>query len=53
MNKDRQPCEVWTRVLWYHRPVEYYNKWKKSEFYSRKTFKEGKSLNKEFNEKYS
>jgi len=49
----RQPCEIWTRVLGYHRPVNYYNEWKKSEFYSRTEFKEEKSVNNNFNEKYS
>jgi len=48
----RQPCEIWTRVLGYHRPVNYYNKWKKSEFYSRKEFEEN-SDNKKFNEQFS
>lgn len=50
---ERQPCEIWTRVLWYHRPVKYYNKGKKSEFYSRDDYEEEKSLNKKFNKKYS
>lgn len=50
---DRQPCEIWTRVLGYHRPVKYYNKGKKSEYYSRTYFKESKSLNQQFNEKYA
>ena len=49
----RQPCEIWTRVLGYHRPVSYYNEGKTSEFYSRTEFKEEKSLNSNFNEKYS
>lgn len=49
---ERQPCEIWTRVLWYHRPVKYYNKWKKSEFYSRKEFQE-ESGNEKFNKQFS
>jgi anaerobic ribonucleoside-triphosphate reductase len=45
LNKKRTPCEVWTRVMGYHRPVSQYNKGKKSEFYSRKTFSEDKTNN--------
>lgn len=37
-DKERQPCEVWTRVMGYHRPVSEFNKGKKSEYYSRKCF---------------
>ena len=33
---ERQPCEVWTRVMGYHRPVSEFNRGKKSEYYSRK-----------------
>lgn len=39
-DEERQPCEIWTRVMGYHRPVSEYNKGKKSEYYSRKCFKE-------------
>lgn len=42
--QERQPCEVWTRVMGYHRPVSEYNKGKKSEFYSRKCFSEKKAV---------
>ena len=38
----RQKCEVYTRVMWYHRPVSLFNKGKKSEFYSRTYFKQSK-----------
>ncbi|HNP97855.1 MAG TPA: anaerobic ribonucleoside-triphosphate reductase, partial [Bacteroidia bacterium] len=31
-------CEVWTRVMGYHRPVSHFNQGKKSEHYSRKHF---------------
>lgn len=46
-NKDltdnkRQPCEIWTRVMGYHRPVSEFNKGKKAEFYERTYFKESK-----------
>lgn len=33
-------CEVWTRVMGYHRPFSEYNKGKKSEFLTRKCFTE-------------
>lgn len=44
-NKDgvevkRTPCEIYTRVMGYHRPVSSYNLGKKSEYYSRKNFTE-------------
>ena len=38
MNNERTKCEVWTRVMGYHRPVSQYNVGKKSEFYSRVYF---------------
>lgn len=41
---ERQRCEVWTRVMGYHRPVSSFNKGKKSEFAERTAFAEGKSL---------
>lgn len=37
---ERTRCEIYTRVMWYHRPVTSFNIWKKSEFYSRNYFKE-------------
>jgi anaerobic ribonucleoside-triphosphate reductase len=39
---ERQPCEVWTRVMGYHRPVSSFNIGKKSEHEERKFFKEEK-----------
>lgn len=36
---ERTRCEIYTRVMWYHRPVQSFNIWKKAEFYSRKYFK--------------
>lgn len=39
---ERQPCEIWTRVMGYHRPVSEFNQGKKSEFYERKYFDEEK-----------
>lgn len=43
---ERQPCEVWTRVMGYHRPVSEFNKGKKSEYYSRLCFSEEKAKEK-------
>jgi ribonucleoside-triphosphate reductase len=37
---DRQPCEVWTRVMGYHRPVSSFNTGKKGEFHERRCFRE-------------
>jgi anaerobic ribonucleoside-triphosphate reductase len=39
-NEQRQACEVWTRVMGYHRPVSAFNKGKKSEHKERLHFKE-------------
>lgn len=43
-DKERQPCEVWTRVMGYHRPKESFNKGKKAEFDERKNFTEAKAV---------
>lgn len=37
---ERQPCEVWTRVMGYYRPVEMFNIGKKGEFRERVEFEE-------------
>lgn len=37
---ERQPCEVWTRVMGYHRPVTSFNTGKKGEFAERRHFEE-------------
>ena len=37
--EQRQKCEVWTRVMGYHRPVESYNAGKKAEYDERKFFR--------------
>ena len=37
---ERQRCEIWTRVLGYHRPVSSFNIGKKGEFYERRFFEE-------------
>ncbi len=43
-DEERQPCEVWTRVMGYFRPVSEFNVGKKSEFYARKCFCESKAV---------
>lgn len=37
---ERQRCEVWTRVMGYHRPVASFNIGKKGEFHERQFFEE-------------
>ena len=37
---ERQPCEVWTRVMGYHRPVSQFNRGKKEEHAARLHFVE-------------
>jgi ribonucleoside-triphosphate reductase len=36
---ERTPCEVYSRVTGYMRPVSHWNDGKKAEFLNRKTFK--------------
>lgn len=43
-DSERQPCEVWTRVMGYHRPVQSFNIGKKGEFEERKYFVESKCV---------
>jgi hypothetical protein len=43
-DEERQECEIWTRVMGYHRPVSEFNRGKKSEFYARKCFTEEKAV---------
>ena len=38
--EERQPCEVWTRVMGYYRPVAFFNTGKKGEFHERVEFEE-------------
>ena len=38
--EERQPCEVWTRVMGYHRPVSSFNQGKQAEFQERKFFRD-------------
>ncbi|CAH2599907.1 conserved protein of unknown function [Rhodovastum atsumiense] len=37
-DEERQPCEVWTRVMGYHRPVSSFNRGKQGEFRERVYF---------------
>ncbi|MBP8017021.1 hypothetical protein KAZ01_03345 [Candidatus Gracilibacteria bacterium] len=50
--KKRTKCEVYTRVMGYHRPVSQFNEGKKSEYYSRTYFNENKTLNSSFITQY-
>lgn len=43
-DSERTQCEVWSRVMGYHRPVSEFNRGKKEEFYERKCFTEEKAL---------
>jgi anaerobic ribonucleoside-triphosphate reductase len=49
---QRQKCEIWTRVMGYHRTVSHFNKGKKSEHAERQHFEECASLNSNFCEKF-
>jgi hypothetical protein len=37
---ERQRCEIWTRVMGYHRPVSSFNVGKRGEFHERRFFEE-------------
>ena len=39
---ERQPCEVWTRVMGYHRPVASFNVGKQGEHHERQFFNESR-----------
>ena len=39
-DEERQRCEVWTRVMGYHRPVASFNVGKKGEHRERRFFRE-------------
>jgi anaerobic ribonucleoside-triphosphate reductase len=39
-DEERQPCEIWTRVMGYHRPLSSFNTGKKGEFHERQYFTE-------------
>ena len=40
---QRQRCEVWTRVMGYHRPVSSFNLGKKGEHRERRFFREARA----------
>lgn len=42
-DEERQPTEIWTRVMGYHRPVSEFNKGKKEEYYERVCYCEEKA----------
>ena len=42
-DEERQLCEVWTRVMGYHRPVSSFNIGKKGEHHERQFFEECKA----------
>ncbi|HLC94962.1 MAG TPA: anaerobic ribonucleoside-triphosphate reductase [Patescibacteria group bacterium] len=50
---ERTRCEVWTRVMGYHRPVSHFNIGKKAEHYSRKHFTQTVAANHAFAQKYA
>lgn len=39
-DSERTPCEVWTRVMGYHRPVAMWNAGKQAEHRERRQFRE-------------
>jgi len=39
-DEERTRCEVWTRVMGYHRPVTSFNPGKQSEYAERRFFEE-------------
>ena len=43
-DEERQPCEVWTRVMGYFRPLSFYNRGKRQEYEDRKCFKISNTL---------
>ena len=45
-DEERQPCEIWTRVMGYFRPMSEFNIGKKSEFAERRYFKESLAVEK-------
>ena len=40
---ERTPCEVWTRVMGYHRPVSNFNPGKQAEHAERRHYEEAKA----------
>ena len=52
MSTQRTKCEVWTRVMGYHRPVSFFNVGKKSEHRERKHFQECVAANAAFAQRW-
>ena len=44
-DKERQECEIWSRVMGYYRPVSEFNIGKKSEHHARTFFVENVVMN--------
>jgi anaerobic ribonucleoside-triphosphate reductase len=44
-DEERTRCEIWTRVMGYHRPVSSFNTGKKSEYAERRCFVEPRDAN--------
>ena len=42
--EERTKCEIWTRVMGYHRPIAQFNIGKRAEYHERKEFIEEKGL---------
>lgn len=47
LESERQRCEIWTRVMGYHRPVSSFNTGKKGEFAERLYFREDSAASQE------
>jgi len=43
-DSERTKCEIWTRVMGYHRPVSEFNTGKKAEYAERTPFMEYKAM---------
>lgn len=43
-DRERTPCERWTRVMGYHRPVSSFNPGKQAEHSERRYFEERKCV---------
>lgn len=43
-DQERQRCEIWTRVMGYHRPVSAFNPGKQSEHAERRFFTEQRAM---------
>ncbi len=43
-DSERSKCEIWTRVMGYHRPVSEFNTGKKAEFAERTPFEEMRAM---------